>query len=209
MTDEHLLLTGGQLPESITRGVRMSERRYASDYRLEEYITPKGKMATRRIYQGDYYRFRREEKDIHAFGKRLLLLGGVCLILLVPMLFNNTRIGRTVYVLLPVAFTLLPLYHVGAVGMRLRKASEPMTRQMRDLTDRRLRTAGVWLVVMLGVDILGCVVYLFRRGLQRGEVLCILGILLAFLFSLVVLKNRTYAKTEPVDGEEPGKGAKP
>lgn len=182
----------------------MSERRYAGDYRLEEYVTPKGKVETRRIYQGAFYRFRREEKAVRALGKRLCLISLGCLIFLLPMLFNNTRIGRTAYVLLPIAFTLLPLYHTAAVGVRLQSSPGELTRQMRDLTDRRLRSAGVWLAVMLAADSLGCVVYWIAKGLQKGELLCILGIFLSFLCSLMVLKMRTYAQTEPVDGEVSG-----
>lgn len=177
----------------------MSERRYASDYRLEDYVTPKGGMATRRIYQGVYYRFCQPEAVIHGLGRKLCLLGLAILVCLLPMLFNNTQIGRTFYVLLPIAFTLIPVYHISAVGIRLLRYCQPLTRQMRDLTDRRLHSAGIWLTAMLGLDVLGGVVYWILRRLQRGEVACIAGIALAFTLSFLVLRLRGEARTESIE----------
>lgn len=177
----------------------MSERRYASDYRLEDYVTPKGGMATRRIYQGVYYRFCQTEALVRGLGRKLCLLGLAVFACLLPMLFNNTQIGRTIYVLLPIAFTLIPIYHIAAVGVRLLRFRQPLTRQMRDLTDRRLRSASIWLTVMLGLDVLGCAVYWILRGLQRGEALCVVGIALAFVLSFFVLRLRGEARTESIE----------
>lgn len=177
----------------------MTGRRYASDYRLEEFVTPRGDIQTRRIYQGVYYRFCLEEKALRRMGKGLCGLAALCLICLLPMLFNNSRIGRTIYVLLPVAFTLLPMYHVAAAGVRLCKYQAPLTRQMRDQTDRCLRKAGVWLSIMLGLDCMGAGAYGIVKGLERGEGLCVAGMVLALLLSLAVLKMRKDAKTEAVE----------
>ena len=121
------------------------------------------------------------------------------LVCLLPMLLNNTQIGRTIYILLPIAFTLIPVYHTVAVGIRLLRVRQPMTRQMRDLTDRRLRRASIWLTVMLGLDVLGCVVYWILRRLQRGEAVCIAGIALAFTLSFFVLRLRGEARTESIE----------
>lgn len=183
----------------IPGGEIMSERRYASDYRLEDYVTPKGGMATRRIYQGVYYRFCQAEAVIHGLGRKLCLLGLAMLVCLLPMLFNNTQVGRTIYILLPIAFTLIPIYHTVAAGIRLLRVRQPLTRQMRDLTDRRLRRASIWLTVMLGLDVLGCVVYWILRGLQGGEAACIAGIALAFTLSFFVLRLRGEARTESIE----------
>lgn len=177
----------------------MTQRRYASDYRLEESVTPNGGIETRRIYQGVYYRFCQEERVIRQSGKRLCLLCAGCLICLLPMLFNNSRIGRTIYVLLPVAFTLLPMYHGMAVGVRMCRYQEPLTRQMRDQTDLRLRSSGVWLTVMLGLDTAGVILYWMKMGLERGEEVCAAGIAAAWLLSLIVFKMRKSAKTEPIE----------
>lgn len=181
----------------------MTQRRYASDYRLEDSVTPKGGIQTRRIYQGVYYRFCQEEDILRRAGKKLCLLSIGCLICLMPILFNNSRIGRTIYVLLPVAFTLLPMYHVAAVGVRLCKYEALLTRQMRDQTDGRLGKASVWLTVLLGLDSIGSGAYWFAKGLERGEGLCVAGIFSALLLSLVVFKMREIAKTEPIEETKP------
>ena len=177
----------------------MTQRRYASDYRLEDSVTPNGSIETRRIYQGVYYRFCQEERVLRRAGKRLCLLCAGCLLCLLPMLFNNSRIGRTIYVLLPVAFTLLPMYHGMAVGVRMCKYHAPLTRQMRDQTDHRLRACGVWLMVMLGLDAAGAILYWLKMGMERGEGMCVAGIAGAMFLSLLVFKMRKSAETEPIE----------
>lgn len=173
----------------------MADRHYVSDYRVEEHVAPDGTTQSERVYQGIYYCFCREAGEIRSLGKRLLLVVMMVILCLLPLLFNNTRIGRTIYVLLPVAFTLLPLYHLGAVGVRLLRCRQPITRQMRDLTDRRLRKAAVWLTVLLAADSLGCAGYWIGKGLQKGELLCTAGIFLALMLSVIPLRQRKYAET--------------
>lgn len=173
----------------------MADRHYVSDYRVEEHVAPDGTTQSERVYQGKYYRFCREAGEIGSLGKRLLFVSALIALCLLPLLFNNTRIGRTIYVLLPVAFTLLPLYHLCAVGLRLLRYQQPLTRQARDLTDRRLRTAAVWLTVLLAGDSLGCIGYWIGNGLQKGELLCVLGVFLALALSLIPLRLRKYAET--------------
>lgn len=173
----------------------MADRHYVSDYRLEEHVAPDGTAQSERVYQGTYYRFCRDAGEIRSLGKQILLVSALIIVCLLPLLLNNTQIGRTFYVLLPVVFTLLPLYHLGAVGVRLLRYRQPLTRQMRDLTDCRLRQASVWLQVLLGGDSLGCIGYWISKGLQKGELLCVVGIFLALLLSLIPLRQRKYAET--------------
>lgn len=181
----------------------MGQRRYAADYRLEEYVTPKGDVQTRRVYQGATYRFCRKEADVQQDGKKLCLISALCFAGLLPILFNNTQIGRTVYVLLPIAFTLIPVYHVAAAGVRMQKYESPLTRQQRDLTDRRLKSGSVGLTVMLGLDSAGCLAYWIVKGLERAEWLPIAGILTAFLLSLLILRMQGAAGTEAMEETNP------
>lgn len=177
----------------------MSDRKYTSDYVLEEHLGPDGKLQTNRIYRGTYYRFIRPQTQIRQLGSRLLIMSALVLVLMLPLLFNNSQIGRTFYVLLPMAFVLIPLYQLAAVGWRLKTWELPLTRQQKDLTQGRLHQALPWLAALLALDTLGCGIYWLRNGrLETGEIFCVLGICLACALAARLQSWRTLADTEEI-----------
>ena len=174
----------------------MADRKYVSDYRLEDYVGPDGRRRQRRVYEGKYFRFVLAPERICSFG--LVLLGQVALaaLLLMPLLFNNTKIGRTFYVVLPMGFSLVPMFQLGAVSFRLRKLPEKLTRQQRDLTDIRLRRSSVGLLVLEAMTVIGTVVYWAALGLQPGEWFPVLGVLLSAAQALGIFFQRNGAETK-------------
>lgn len=175
----------------------MSDRKYASDYRLEDYVAPDGRLRSRRVYQGERFRFVRGQESLSKFS--LALSGQVVLaaVLLLPLLVNNTQIGRTIYVILPMAFMLIPIFQLGAVCFRLRRYREPVTRQQRDLTDTRLRRCAWGLLILAAVTAVGAAVYWAVLGLMPGELPCVLGVFLCALQALAIFLQRKSAETEP------------
>lgn len=176
----------------------MADRKYVSDYRLEDYVAPDGHRRQRRVYEGTYFRFALAPEKIRSFG--LALFGQVVLaiLLLLPLLFNNTQIGRTAYVILPMGFSLVPVYQLGAVSFRLRKLPERLTRQQRDLTDTRLKHASLGLLVLEGMTSIGTIVYWAVSGLQPGEWLPVLGVFLSTVLALGIFLQRNMARTEEI-----------
>ncbi len=173
----------------------MAERKYAKDYRIEEYTDINGKKKQRRIYQGENYVFEKGPKDIKLLGKTLLAFCAVVFAGLLPLLFVTTQIGRTIYVLLPMAFALLPLFQTAAVGYRLLSYRMPLTRQQKDLTDKRLKICSVFLTALLAVTLLGCVLYVILHGFEEGEIWCAIGIALSLASSFLIFSKRKSAKT--------------
>ena len=179
----------------------MAARKYVSDYRLETRVNPDGKAETVRIYQGPRFVYCAAEEQLRSLRKQILLSAVAVIVCLLPLLFNNTRIGRTFYVILPMAFTLLPWYLVAIAGWRLGKFQQPLTREQRDQTDKRLRIAAVWLTALLGVTFAGCIAYCILAGCESGEWLCVAGAGAALAVSVYLLTLREQARTRKLETE--------
>ncbi len=173
----------------------MADRKYASDYRMEDQVDAQGRVRSVRVYRGSWYRFSCGKEEARRRGLRLLLCGVVLCLCLLPLLLSNTAISHTAYVLLPMAFVLIPVYHLVAVGWRMRTYEEKLTRQQKDLTQGRLHSSCIWLVVLAGVTLAGGLVYWLRQGLEPGDSICIAGLAAAFGLSLYLMKRKHDADT--------------
>ena len=179
----------------------MAGRKYVSDYRLETHITPDGKAETVRVYQGPRFSYCATEAELRSLRLRILLWAVLVIVCLLPLLFNNTKISRTFYVILPMAFTLLPWFLLAQAAWRLGKFRQPLTREEKDQTDKRLRLSSLWLLILLGVTSAGCVVYCFLAGCQRGEWLCVAGVGAALAISVYLFTQRKKACTRQAETE--------
>ena len=176
-------------------GETVSSRKYASDYRLETHVSPKGKVESIPVYQGKYFTFAEPAERI-SFLRKLLLIGcAVIFLLLLPMLLDNTRLGRTFYVVLPTVFSLAPLYLLLAGARRLGFSEDPFIREHRDKTDKRIRGAAVTLSVCLAVGCLGSLLHFVLNGFAADELLCVVCLFLGMAVSLVLLRYRKLART--------------
>ena len=178
-------------------GERMAARKYVSDYRLEKHILPNGKVESIPVYQGVYFTFV-HPAEIRRLRKCLLATCLAVFALLVPMFLDNTRLGRTIYVILPAAATPVPLYLLLAGARRLGFSEDPFTREHRDKTDNRIRGASVALTVMLAVSAAGTVLHFILNGIAADEIFCAVCLLLSLIASIPLLKNRKLAQTKEV-----------
>lgn len=177
-------------------GGPMAGRKYAADYRIENHVLPDGKVEATRVYQGTWYSYVATKEEI-ARLRKMLLSGTVgILLLLIPMLLDNTRLGRTFYIVLPACFCLVPIYLLMAAVRRLGFAEDPFTREHRDKTDRRIRVSSVALTVLLAVSCIGCLVLGILKGFASDEILCMVCLLLALGVSLWLLPHRKKAQTQ-------------
>lgn len=177
----------------------MAGRKYASDYRLEEHILPNGKMKSEPVYQGKYFAFTETAEQILRLRRVLLLYSSGVLLLLLPMLLDNTRLGRTVYVILPVVCTLVPLYLLLAGARRLKMTQTPFIREHRDKTDKRIRGASVALVAFIAAGCLGSVIHFIINGIAANEIFGVACLFLALAVSILLLRHRKLANTQEVD----------
>lgn len=173
----------------------MAARKYASDYRLERHILPNGKAESIPVYQGAYFTFVHSEK-IRRLRKCLLLTCALVFGLMIPLLLDNTRLGRTVYVVLPVVSALVPLYLLLAGARRLGFPEDPFTREHRDKTDHRIQGASIALTVCLAIGAAGCALHFSLHGIAADEIFCAVCLVLALSASLPLLRYRKLALTK-------------
>lgn len=182
----------------------MAGRKYVTDYRIEESVTPSGRVESRRVYQGTYYRFLKSPECIRKLRIHILMVSVAAIGLLLPMLFTNSDLGRTFYVVLPVAASFVPLYLLLAGARRLWFPETSFTREHRDKTDHRISKASLWLSIFLGFASVGGIVYCILRSGSGEEIFCVVCLALACICSLSLLPQRKMAKAVPVEDEKDG-----
>ena len=177
----------------------MAGKKYADDYRLDKQLTDSGKVRTTAVYQGDWYGFCREPEAIRSLSLTVLLASVGVLVLMFPLLLlrpNEIPISTSFFVVMPMAFVLLPVFRLFMVGIRLRRFQEPLTREQKDQTDVRLRRASIWLTVMTAVHLAGCGVYAYLEGLRNSDWIVVLCTGLELAVSVFLLTQRKKAETK-------------
>ncbi len=176
-------------------GEQMAGRKYISDYRVEKVVTPSGKTVDNLVYLGRYYRYIQPREQICKLRRHILLVAIATALLIFPLLMTETYLSHTIYVVLPVAAAFVPLYLLLAGARRLGFGEERFTREHRDKTEKRIARASLWLCIFLGLTAAGCVAYMCLRTVGTEEILCIIGLALAFAASLTLLPKRKMAQT--------------
>ena len=179
----------------------MSGRKYATDYKIEKHLTASGKVETILHYQGKRFAFLGSEEQIRRLCLQLWVCVGAIFALLLPILLDNTSLSRTVYIVLPAALSLAPLYLVAASTWLIGRVEQPFIREQRDKTDNRLRGASVVLAVLLGIGCGGCIAPWILKGIAAQEIFCVICLFLAFGVSLYLLTLRKKAKTKEVTAD--------
>lgn len=177
----------------------MAGKKYVSDYRVEKAITPSGKVETRLFYQGIYYRYERSREEILRLRRHILLVTVLSALLIFPLFTISAMLSHIMYVVLPAAFSLIPMYLLLAGARRLGFADEKFTREHRDKTEKRISRGSLWLTIFLGMAVVGCVVYTCLFPVVLEEILSMASLLLALAGSVTLLPHRKKAKAVEIE----------
>ena len=100
-------------------------RKYTQDYRLDNIVTPSGKLKTVPVYTGLWYEFEADAETVRRAKVRYLVLTvGAVLSLLWLLVFTN-HMDRGWYVSMPAAISTLFLLFAGMSTWRLCTAKGP------------------------------------------------------------------------------------
>lgn len=135
-------------------------RRYTEDYEIEIIEDAKGKEKTIARYRGNYYETVVDERDLIRFKRFGLLLTVVIIALHVGAGFIANRGMIRFYVSLPYVITFLPLYFLAAGMLRLPAEKRKFRRDEVHFSFDRVRTASIFLLILVGVSIIGELVFL-------------------------------------------------
>lgn len=137
----------------------MVTRRYIKDYKFSESVTARGGIRTEAVYVGKYYRF--EDADGAAKSARLLLPGALAAwLLFIAALLPRSGASRLMWVILPFAFSALPLGYMtdSAVYLWRRRGAVRLIRSETDKIAKRLPVCAFWVLVLSGVSVIALAV---------------------------------------------------
>ena len=137
----------------------MVTRRYIKDYKFSESVTARGGIRTEAVYVGKYYRF--EDADGAAKSARLLLPGVLAAwLLFIAALLPRSGASRLMWVILPFAFSALPLGYMtdSAVYLWRRRGAVRLIRSETDKISKRLPVCAFWVLVLAGVAVIALAV---------------------------------------------------
>lgn len=166
----------------------MVSRKYTSDYRLEDTLDPKtGRMATRSVYQGQWFCFRADAAAVRRAARAYVALTALCAVLfLVPLLLDPPGM-RAAYAAVPFVALAFPIFYLAAGCKRLLEAKERVTREHKDKIVERLRGASVSACALSGVSLVGLVVSWCLHGFAAIDLMCALAAALIVAVNLVML----------------------
>lgn len=182
-------------------------RKYSEDYETVTTVDDNGNEKTSVEYRGQYFEINTNEEDLQSFKRNALLLVVVITALQVANgFFNNPGMYRF-YVALPYVFAYLPIFYL-ALGI-LRAPSEKR-RYRRDEIGHsfgRIKTWSQVLLILLGINALGEMIYLlfFSDGnMINLELLYLALTAAAVAASFVIIRMQKQIEALPlVDKNQP------
>ena len=176
----------------------MVTRKYTADYRLENSVDPRsGRIVTRPVYRGDWYRFSETREVIARVRRRFFVCTGAAALCFGLALALNAPASRTIYVLVPFALLLFPLYYTAAGCRRLATAGERVTREHRDKIYDRLCSSTLFLMVFSAASAAGNAVRWITAGESARDVLFLILTAAVFTAGLVMFRARRLLRLEP------------
>lgn len=177
----------------------MASKKYLKDYTLTPEVNAKGRLRPVASYAGDYFRFTAWSGDVRAARQRYLLLGipaGVILFLL--LYFSGVFDWNHRWLVLPIAFNVIPAFGTGMGIGRFCTAPEKMTRKLRDKICDRLPPFSLFLMIFSFLSLASAVTLLILTGITVPAGLYALGTLILLVLSVLIFAQRKILATETV-----------
>lgn len=134
----------------------MVTRKYIKDYKLSESLTERGGIRTEAVYVGRHFEFA-DEAGAKKCARPLLWGGCGAWLLFLGALLPRTGASKLMWVILPFAFSALPLgYMTGsAILLWRRRGAARLIRSEAEKLSKRLPVCAFWLMLLAGVSALG------------------------------------------------------
>ena len=182
-------------------------RKYADDYRLDNVLTPGGKLKTVPIYCGDWFELELSGAAAAAVKRRYLILMITAVVSLLYLLSFTNHMDRSWYVALPAGISTIFLFFTGCAVWRLWTANGPVTREHKDKTHDRLAPMSMFSFVLALLCLAGCIYHLIavRFGALQLLFTAFSGLYLASTFLMfhgrkaLLMKKSDKPKTQIPD----------
>ncbi len=147
----------------------MSMRKYTNDYEIVSTMDDKGREKRKAVYRGDYFEIEQDEERLLNFRRSSFFLVGLILFFQISMGFINNQGMNQIYVAFPYVFTFFPLMYLVAGIISLPKEKRNYRRDEVGLSFDRLKSSSKALLFLLGVGIIGEIIFLLF-GLKGGQI---------------------------------------
>jgi hypothetical protein len=136
----------------------MVMKRY--DYETVVTIDENGEEKKVAVYHGAYFEFALDEEGITHFRRDCFVLLAAIIVLHTSAGFVNNRGMFQFYVALPYVLAFFPLLYMAASVLRLPKEKRKFRRDEIGLSFDRMKTSSIFLVIFLGIGLLGEIAFL-------------------------------------------------
>ena len=139
----------------------MGMKKYIKDYKTVLSVNEKGEQVRTYEYEGDYFKLPFDSAQMQKFKIIFLLsLAGAIFAHVAGGFVNNTG-TRQFYVAIPYTLTFIPFFNLIRSGIRLPVEERKYRREEIGVTYERFDNHSLILVIMLGICLLGEVIFLF------------------------------------------------
>lgn len=144
-------------------------RKYARDYEIIEAEDENGRQKSKLVYIGKYYELELETEELIQFKKTSFLLLTIIVVFHIGSGFLSNRGMYQLYVALPYALAFFPLIYLTEGIIRLPKEKRKYRHDEIGNSFDRMRTSIYFLIALLGIALLGEIVFLmlFSDKVQR------------------------------------------
>ncbi|MBN2676927.1 MAG: hypothetical protein JXR32_02560 [Anaerolineaceae bacterium] len=135
-------------------------KKYADEYETVVILDADGHEKTVIEYRGKYFECAFDKEDLDRFRRNCYVLLAMITILHISAGFVANRGMYQLYVALPYVFAFFPLLYLAMGVLRLPKEKRLYRRDEIRLSYDRMKNASMALVIILGIGVLGEIVFL-------------------------------------------------
>ena len=177
----------------------MVSRKYLGDYRLENRVDPKsGKLKTVPVYRGAWFAFTADAAAVRRAKQIYPALSVLCAALFLAELLLNAPCGHAVYVTLPFAAMVFPIFFCLAGSRRLLTAGDKVTREHADKIQRRFASSSFMMVLFSAISSAGHLLYFCRAGLRAPDAISFLMALGILLSAVAMFRGKDALQMNPI-----------
>jgi hypothetical protein len=129
----------------------MVSKKYLKDYTIEYAEKSNGRVISRAVYSGKYFKFVESLENIRKARMHFTLLVSAAWITYLFPFFFPSAATSTFYVVFPHAFVFLPLLGMSQVTFRLWTAKSQLTREQSDIISHRAPVSSLAMSILSGL----------------------------------------------------------
>lgn len=172
-------------------GAGLASKKYVSDYRLENQPGARnGKVKTVPVYRGQRFVYDADAASLRQSQWFFTAATAISLAAFLLVLTMNAPCGHAMYVMMPFAALVFPLFFTAASCLRLWHKGEWFTREHRDKTGQRLNFCAVVMAILSCMSLVGHIVYACVTGFAAKDFISLACAAVVLCASAAMLSRR-------------------